>query len=850
MERPLDLDHFFKEQEDRMNASDSDFLNPFTLISPSKSFNMFFFETRLLYRRKRELQRLESVAAAVIAEESTSLFPPSLSQIGRETDAAMKKRKLVEKVGSVRSVNEFETLQNDPRQQGVSVNVPGPSTSSATAPDQRTVSFVQERIRSVPSQHTPSIPPQDLSNITTPPSNTGSTSPLKQQVLPKPKPSKPISEAVPVIKKRPTTTKVSETKVSTSTGNSTRLVKTISGSALNRRRKTKKPPEDKEALMTPMEYAAILHEKWQGKVSSTPPEQLFLKDCTIFIVFEEKNKSSKDTRIKLDIIARNGGKVATSYEPANITHIIPGGSTITKKKILRAIGLKSIDDIPPHIRTVNWDWIVSGLTRNKRASETMYELWKERLLLYAGVRMPNNQSGASSKGKGKEIETDVPPVEEFSVIEDFSVDISLDKQNKKRDSLQDDLNTSATSSKVTINNSGQEEKEDPLLPFYAKAREEAEYASADEYRPLSATNDSRTSKLKGFQCDTKTSSVVSNESPNWDVIEKLAELKEMHRELGTEGDKWRVLSYQKAIGSLKTYPTRIKSKEEAMELRGISSKTADKIMEIIRTGELQRIKFTKTPELDSIRIFRGIYGVGSNIARKWVAQGVKSLEDLNTAVAAGKIKLTFVQEIGLRHYDDINDRMPRQEAAEIFIKIKELALTLDSKLSLEIMGSFRRGKTTCGDIDILLTRPTDDGKTHSGILKPLYNTLKKRGILCEDLALPDDWNSLECTYRGLCCKNESSRRRRIDILCIPFESRGAARIYYTGDDIFNRSIRLKANKMGMSLNQRGLFQGVVRDIHDRTKKLCPGSLLCSDSERKIFEILGVPWQEAHERVRS
>lgn len=37
--------------------------------------------------------------------------------------------------------------------------------------------------------------------------------------------------------------------------------------------------------------------------------------------------------------------------------------------------------------------------------------------------------------------------------------------------------------------------------------------------------------------------------------------------------------------------------------------------------------------------------------------------------------------------------------------------------------------------------------------------------------------------------------------------------------------------MGMSLNQRGLFQGVVRDVHDRTKKLCPGM---NDTLRKNF----------------
>ena len=44
---------------------------------------------------------------------------------------------------------------------------------------------------------------------------------------------------------------------------------------------------------------------------------------------------------------------------------------------------------------------------------------------------------------------------------------------------------------------------------------------------------------------------------------------------------------------------------------------------------------------------------------------------------------------------------------------------------------------------------------------------------------------------------------------------------------FNRAMRYKANIMGYSLNQKGLYAGVVRDVHDRTKKLNQGeSLLC------------------------
>ena len=75
---------------------------------------------------------------------------------------------------------------------------------------------------------------------------------------------------------------------------------------------------------------------------------------------------------------------------------------------------------------------------------------------------------------------------------------------------------------------------------------------------------------------------------------------------------------------------------------------------------------------------------------------------------------------------------------------------------------------------------------------------------------------------------------------------------------FNRSLRLKARKMGYSLNQRGLYKGVIRDAQDRNKKLdngetpppsgsrfnanqgpsFPGKLVASETEQEIFRILG------------
>lgn len=42
-------------------------------------------------------------------------------------------------------------------------------------------------------------------------------------------------------------------------------------------------------------------------------------------------------------------------------------------------------------------------------------------------------------------------------------------------------------------------------------------------------------------------------------------------------------------------------------------------------------------------------------------------------------------------------------------------------------------------------------------------------------------------------------------------------------------MRFKANKMGYSLNQRGLFEGVVRDLQDRRIKINAGGWYSAES---------------------
>ena len=69
----------------------------------------------------------------------------------------------------------------------------------------------------------------------------------------------------------------------------------------------------------------------------------------------------------------------------------------------------------------------------------------------------------------------------------------------------------------------------------------------------------------------------------------------------------------------------------------------------------------------------------------------------------------------------------------------------------------------------------------SGVMPRLLRELHAAGILTEDLAVPENPDDIEASYRGLCRLPhiEGSKRRRIDILSVPWKSRGAALLYFT-----------------------------------------------------------------------
>ncbi|TRY92324.1 hypothetical protein DNTS_029281 [Danionella cerebrum] len=328
-------------------------------------------------------------------------------------------------------------------------------------------------------------------------------------------------------------------------------------------------------------------------------------------------------------------------------------------------------------------------------------------------------------------------------------------------------------------------------------------------------------------------STTKGENHNIHITEKLEPLAKAYTHTG---DKWRALGYSKAINALKSYHKPITSYEEACKIPGIGKRMADKIMEIMESGHLRKLDHLGE-EVPVLEMFTNIWGAGAKTAQMWYQQGFRTLEDIRT-----KAVLNQTLRIGLKHYDDLLERMTRSEASAIEKTVRVAAHSVDSKLQVMACGSYRRGKSTCGDVDVLITHP--DGESHKGVFNKVLHLLHQSGFLTDDLVSHEE-NGEQKKYMGICClPGPSQHHRRLDIIVVPYSEFACALLYFTGSAHFNRSMRALAKTKSMSLSEHSLNCAVVRQ---RGVKLDAGIPLHTPTEKDVFQHLGIPYREPWER---
>jgi DNA polymerase IV len=357
-------------------------------------------------------------------------------------------------------------------------------------------------------------------------------------------------------------------------------------------------------------------------------------------------------------------------------------------------------------------------------------------------------------------------------------------------------------------------------------------------KDATTSNDKVPNWQKIFACMQKHDGNSTNDNPNAKTIEILQKMANYY---DRTADTWRTMAYRKAIAALRKQKTKVCTKAEALAIPGIGQRLADKIEEIVSTDRLRRLEnINLTPEDRALQLFLGVYGAGFTQASKWVAKGYRSLEDLQN-----KAELTTNQKIGVERYNDFQQRIRRAEVAQHGEIVRAAVHALDPDMEVMVAGSYRRGAADCGDIDILITKTNGTIEyIRTLMMDNVVPELTRRGFLKASLATTSRGDGSK--WHGASALPDTDLWRRIDLLFVPGDEIGAALIYFTGNDIFNRSVRLLARKKGMRLNQHGLYNDVLRGPNQ--VKLTDGTLLEGGDEKRIFEILGVPWRPPQHRI--
>lgn len=346
--------------------------------------------------------------------------------------------------------------------------------------------------------------------------------------------------------------------------------------------------------------------------------------------------------------------------------------------------------------------------------------------------------------------------------------------------------------------------------------------------------------MNTYQCMDPSNNGYSTKNPNARTIQILDEMCKHYDQMQ---DTWRTLAYRKGIATLKKQSAKITTSKQAVALPFIGQRLADKIEEIVAMDRLRKLDNTRDDPLDSVlRLFLGVYGAGLVQAYRWIQAGYRTLDDLRE-----KASLTENHKVSLDHYNDFNSRIPRAEVEAHGAIVKAALKQIDAEYETTVMGSYRRGAKDSGDIDMIITCPGASLSTlRTVVFGSLVPQLFASGFLKASLATARSYDSTGSKWHGASCLPSSKVWRRMDFLLVPEQEMGAALIYFTGNDIFNRSIRLLARKKNMRLNQKGLYKDVKRGL--RGEKLNEGTLVEGRSERRIFQVLGVPWREPHERI--
>jgi DNA polymerase (family 10) len=293
-------------------------------------------------------------------------------------------------------------------------------------------------------------------------------------------------------------------------------------------------------------------------------------------------------------------------------------------------------------------------------------------------------------------------------------------------------------------------------------------------------------------------------------------------------DPFRIRSYRNAAEAIEGWPQQISElvgdDKQLLAIPGIGKGMVINLKEIFKEGTLKLHSELLEKFHPSMLELLKIQGLGpKTVALIWSAHKVSSVAEVEKLAREGKLReLPRMSEKSeqkilkaIETYRSISGRFHLDEADKTVEKLREHLAGLAGVDKISTAGSLRRGRETVGDVDLLITgKCCENGKQRSAVIDRVVTMPGLTDVLAKGE------NKVSFKLRS---------GMQVDVRILPPDSFGAAMQYFTGSKSHNVTLRQRALKMGMTLNEYGL----VRIEDDK--------LVAGKSEEEIYAKLGLDY---------
>jgi len=270
------------------------------------------------------------------------------------------------------------------------------------------------------------------------------------------------------------------------------------------------------------------------------------------------------------------------------------------------------------------------------------------------------------------------------------------------------------------------------------------------------------------------------------------------------GDPFRIRSYRRAAEAVEQQTTQlatlIADEKALLAIPGIGKGMAQNIRDLVATGTMpvrdELLTKYKPTMLELLRL----PGMGpKTVAMLHSALQISDIDALEAAAKRGDLnplprlgeKFTAKLLKGIEDHRRNSSRFRIDVAREHAERIITLIRQFPGIDTITPAGSLRRGRETCGDLDLLVTGPACEPEVVAAAVEhvstlPLIDKLLARGQ-----------NKVSFTLRN---------NLQVDVRLLPRASYGAALQYFTGSKHHNVALRQRAIKRGLTLSEYALLR--------------------------------------------